>query len=812
MPDAPRATYRLQLTETFGFAEATALIDYLAALGISHVYLSPVLLARPGSTHGYDVADARRVSGVLGGEDGLRALAAAARAAGLGVVLDIVPNHVGTGEHTPLWEALLAGGPDGEAARFFDVDWDPPLPGAAGKVLLPVLGDQYGKVLARGELSVAAGRVRYFEHSFPLAEGDAGDGDLHEVLERQHYRLLWWRAGDTLVNYRRFFAITELAGIRVEDEAVFDATHERILALVGDGTADGLRVDHPDGLADPAGYLRRLASRAPEAWIVAEKILAPGERLPDDWPVAGTTGYDFCNDMLGLFADPAAEQSLEGLARRFDAAPERRDLAVAHAKTEVLHADLAAETRRVAARLWTVTQRHPEVRDCDDRACLAVVRRTVEGMHVYRTYVDPFTGHARPEDEAIVDAAVPPTDLGRFFADVLTGRAGTDPEHLEVIRRFQQLSGAAMAKGVEDTYLYRDLRLTGLNEVGAEPGAFGVDPATFHARCAARPPAGMVATATHDTKRGEDTRLRITALSEMSGQWRHAVANWASRHEPDWPSPAAAYLLYQTLVGVWPLDPVADPATTLGTRVHDYVLKAEREAKVRTSWSAADEAYEQALHAFVDLLLDPIRSDVFHAEMVTVAARAATIAMVSSLSSTLLRCTVPGVPDTYQGTELWDTSLVDPDNRRPVAFGTRRRMLAELDAADPSELLAHWPDGRIKLWVLTQALRARAASPGAFAPGASYEPLTVTGRWAGRVVGFARHAADGSETVVAVAPRLAGAVMGGDAALPLGDRWHDTEVGLPVGGWTDLLTGSGRKSGRVAELCSTLPLALLRKD
>ncbi|MGH8904066.1 MAG: malto-oligosyltrehalose synthase, partial [Egibacteraceae bacterium] len=812
----PRATYRLQLTPEFGFAEAAGLIDYLADLGISHLYLSPVLQARPGSAHGYDVADPTRVSQQLGGEEGLRALAAAAHARDLGLIVDIVPNHVAASAHTPLWEALLTEGPGGDCARFFDVDWDPPLPGAAGKVIVPALGDQYGLVLQRGELEVSDGRVRYFEHSFPLsAQSRAAMGGLglHELLERQHYRLVWHRVGDALINYRRFFAISELAGVRVEDEHVFDVTHERVLALVADGVIDGLRVDHPDGLADPRGYLRRLADRAPGTWIVVEKILAAGEPLPEDWPVAGTTGYDFCNDVTGLFVDPAAAGAMEETGCLFSAVPEDRQAAARAAKAEILDGLLSADTKRVAARLWAVCQAHPEIRDVDDRACLRAVASTVQALPFYRTYVDPVTGKARPEDERVIEAAVPSTTLGAFLADVLTGRAGTDPAHLEVIRRFQQLSGATMAKGVEDTYFYRDLRLLAVNEVGAEPGQFGIDVDGFHAACAARGarhPTGMLATATHDTNRGEDTRLRIAALSEMPAAWDRAVRGWAAYHRGIWPDPAAAYLLYQTLVGVWPLDAQVDMA--LGNRVREYAIKAVREAKLRTDWTDSDEAYEGSLVEFVDLLLDPERSAAFHAELAELAGRAAVIAMVASLAQTLLRCTVPGVPDTYQGAELWDCSLVDPDNRRPVDFDLRHRLLASLDGADPRALLAQWWDGRIKLWVLSRALHARATHPACVGVGSGYEPLPVGGRWADHAVAFVRPDPHRTAFLVTVAPRLPGAVMSDTARPPVGDAWADTALTLPVGGqWTDLLTGATHHGGLLplSDLLRTLPVALL---
>ncbi|HWB71232.1 MAG TPA: malto-oligosyltrehalose synthase, partial [Egibacteraceae bacterium] len=824
----PRATYRLQLGPDLDLAAAAGLVDYLGDLGVSHLYLSPILAARPGSAHGYDVADPTRVSPALGGESALQALAARARAAGLGLVADVVPNHVGTGAHNPLWDRLLAEGRAGEAARFFDVDWDPPLPGAAGKVIVPLLAAPYGVVLYRGDLTIRDDRLRYHDHSFPLSaesraqlrrlggaaavNGRPGRREtwsrLHALLERQHYRLVHWRAGDALVNYRRFFAINELAGLRVEDDVVFDHTHERILALVGDGTLQGLRIDHPDGLRHPGRYLQRLAQRSGGVWTVVEKILHPGEALAD-WPVAGTTGYDFCNAVLGLFVDPDAAATLAATDRAFGAAGVGYAAQVTAAKREVLANDLAADTRRLAARLWAVTQTHPEVRDVDDRACLEALSRTLVALDVYRTYVDPDSGPARPDDSARIDAAVvraadgslAPAFLHRFLGELLSGRAGRDAAHLDVVARFQQLSGALTAKGVEDTVFYRYLRLLAVNEVGGDPGRLGRSAQEFHAFNAAntgRHPAGMLSTATHDTKRGEDVRLRIAALSELAPRWhaqarrwrqlnRHAVTATGAGPAPD---PQTEYLLYQTLVGVWPLQPPGRAGPALRERLRVYAVKAAREAGLRTSWTDPDEGFERALGTFVDTVLDPDRSPAFVQALARLAADAAEIAMVAGLAQTLLRCTSPGVPDQYQGNELWDDSLVDPDNRRPVDFAARRRLLAALDrGGDAAELLAARRDGRVKLWVLSRALRARRDHPSCVGPAGGYRPLAAGGRWADHVVAFARTAPDG-DALVAVTPRLPGRVMRGRPQPPLGDAWADTAVELDAGVWTDLLTGA----------------------
>lgn len=858
----PLSTYRLQLGPDLDFAAAAGLVDYLAALGVTHLYLSPVLAAREGSTHGYDVADPRAVSPALGGEQGLRELASTARRRGLGLVVDIVPNHVGTGGRTPLWDRLLAEGPADWAAGYFDVDWTPALPGAAGKVVLPVLGDQYGRVLTAGELALEERggqvRLRYHEHDLPISResaeavarsggvsalggrpGDPGSWHrLHALLEAQHYRLVHWRFGEALVNYRRFFSINDLAAVRVEDGRVFDHTHGKILALVADGVVDGLRVDHPDGLADPRRYFERLAEATGGIWVVAEKILlshgagrdAHDEALPD-WPVAGTTGYEFANDVLALFVDPDAEATLDRLDAAFGGSPETYADQAAAAKAEALEGELAADLHRLTRAFWALAQEHPEVRDVDDRACRAALAGLLVGMDVYRTYVDPLTADARPDDIARIEVAArwaedargrEPPFLRAFLVDVLSGRAGDGPAHREVLTRFQQLSGALTAKGVEDTALYRYRRLLAVNEVGGDPSSLGSDAATFHernARRARRHPAGMLTTATHDTKRGEDSRLRIAALSELADEWadacallrRQAAAFVSPTPAGPAPDPPTEYLVYQTLVGVWPLR--GDPDAETARRVREYAIKACREAKQRTSWREPDPTFEDAVSRFVDAVLG---SEGTVTALAGIAGRAAEVAMVAGLAQTLLRVASPGVPDTYRGCELWDDSLVDPDNRRPVDYPARARMLAELDGEDPGGLLGARRDGRVKLWVLSRALHARGTHADSLGPGGGYQPVDVEGRWARHVVAFARTPAGGSHGCVVVVPRLPGRVMratGSDVlAPPIGDLWADTAVSLPVAGeWTDALTGRGHSGDRlrVEELFATLPVSLL---
>ncbi len=857
------ATYRLQLTPDSGFEAAAGIVDYLASLGATHLYLSPILTARPGSTHGYDVVDPTTVSEALGGEDGLRRLAETAHEAGLGLVVDIVPNHLGIGPDNRLWELLLAEGQGGEGARFFDVDWSPALPGAEGKVILPVLGDQYGAVLLAGELRLVIEdgpvRLRYHDHSFPLspetreALGRSGGVDalngipgrletwtrMHALLEDQHYRLVWWRIGDAAVNYRRFFAINELAGVRVEDEAVFDHTHGTILRLVDEGVIDGLRVDHPDGLRDPARYFQRLAERSGGVWTVAEKILhSPDPDHPEalpDWPVAGTTGYDFCNDVLGLFVDPAAEERFTEL----DAPPdddeddndddglELDELVALHyrllirvAKLDVLDADLASDFRRLTRLLWALAQEHPEARDVTQGHCGLAVAGVLTSLSVYRTYVDPVSGAAHDADERVLDKAFAgarerddgvPQALEKLLRRLLAGRASSSPAHLDFLARFQQLSSAVMAKGVEDTAFYRHRRLLALNEVGGDPGRFGIDVDTFHAANAARAgrhPGGMLTTATHDTKRGEDVRLRMAALTELPDRWEAALHRWQDWSELDADD---SQLVLQTMIGIWPLAESGNQSGQLAERLQAYIVKALREAGEGTSWVDPSDEYESEVTGFIARALgDPV----FGAEMGALASAANEIAMVSGLAQVLLRCTAPGVPDTYQGNELWDDSLVDPDNRRPIDFQARRRLVAELDAggADPEGLWASRRDGRIKLWVLSRALRTRRQHPGFFGADAGYRPLEASGQCADHLVAFARTDAAGNPGIVAVTPRLPGAVMARDLRAPLGKIYGDTTLELPQGIWDDVLTGHrGHGGGELvmADALARLPVALL---
>jgi len=835
----PRCTYRLQLHAEFDLDAAAALADYLAGLGVSHVYTSPLLQAVPGSAHGYDVVDPTRVDRERGGEAALERFRAALAEHGLGHLLDIVPNHMATAPpHDPWWWDVLRHGRRSRFASFFDIEWEPDAEDLQGRVLVPVLGRALEDAVHAGDIRV--GRlegecvVRYGDLPFPLSldrvdpEDREAVEDCHDlspdrllrILGRQPYRLSHWRRGRGELNYRRFFDVSDLAGLRQEDPAVFDATHHRLLRWVSEGRVDGLRVDHPDGLRDPAGYLEQLRKAAPDAWVVVEKILEPGEALRPGWAVAGTTGYDFGAMAGGLFVDPRGEAPLGALYREVsgdDAGWEETARATRlRAMERVLPAEVARLEGLFAAYLEAETgvPAPPEAGE--------VLREVLAAFPVYRTYVRPgptpgSPPEVAPEDEAAVDAAVAGArrarpDLGRCLfgrlADALLLRSPTGPE---LAVRFQQLSGPVMAKGVEDTAFYAWPRYVALHEVGDSPGRFGVSPAEFHAFCrqrAARWPETLDAVSTHDSKRSADVRAGLWLLSEIPEEWAAAVRRWRRtnrRHRTGaLPDGAAEYLLYQTLVGAWPL--------TLD-RARAYMQKAAREAKVHTTWTAPNAEYEGALEAFVEGVMGDadFRSDLaaFMAPLVEPRRR-------SSLALTVLHLTAPGVPDLYQGGELWDLTLVDPDNRRPVDFALRRRLLEELDAlspeAAPAAVLGRAGEGLPKLWVVRQALALRRRRPELFGAGSGYRELAASGAKAEHAVAFLRTARAGEEAGVALSlvPRRVLGLGGWN-----GRAWKDTRLPLPAGRWRNVLTGEGVEGGReapVGALLARFPVAVLERE
>jgi len=816
---SPVSTYRLQLNAGFGFAEAAAIGDYLAGLGVTHVYLSPILQAAPGSMHGYDVVDHSRLSVELGGEAGFRAMVESFREHGLGVVVDVVPNHmaipVPESLNRQVW-SLLGEGTGSPFAHWFDVDWA----AQDGRLLLPILAGPVQdcraelKVDMAGDSAVAgeAGGgpvLRYYDHVLPVRAGTA-ELPLDELLQAQHYRLVYWRTGLAELNWRRFFDVSSLIAVRVEDPDVFAATHRLLLALVADGLIDGLRVDHPDGLADPRGYLRRLAEATGGAWVATEKILTGAEELPRDWPCAGTTGYDALAAVGGLFLDQAGAAALTGDYLTFACGPASFAEVAEVAKRETARRILPAEVSRLVrllARLGVAGQ--AGVSGDDLRAVLVEL---LTGFGVYRAYVVP--GEAPSQASvAVVDAAAEaarrhlPPSLHAVLGTVRTLLLGADGDRgdsdrlAELVVAFQQTCGPVMAKGVEDTAFYRWSRLVALNEVGGEPDRFGTSPGEFHAfaaRLAGAWPATMTTLSTHDTKRQEDVRARLAALAESPLFWAREVTQWHDRAAAlagggGLPEPDTEYLLWQTLVGAWPIS---------RDRVAEYLRKAMREAKTATSWTDPNPEYEAAVLAFADAVL---RDHTLCGQIADFVAGLAPSARANSLGAKLVQLTMPGVADVYQGCELGGFSLVDPDNRRPVNFARRRQLLASQDIGRPGPAEGaggHAPDrlDREKLRVTSVALRLRRAHPDWFAGG--YQPLMAEGPAARHTFAFAR----GGHAVTVVTRLPAGLTVNGG--------WADTVLPLPGGRWRDVLTGISHAGARpsLAELTRRYPVALLVRE
>ncbi len=796
----PTSTYRLQLQRGFGFREAAEVVDLLASLGVSHAYLSPVLQATPGSAHGYDVTDHGRLSDDLGGAEAWRTLVTAAREAGLGIVVDVVPNHMAVPVPESLKAALwdvLRHGPRSAYARWFDVDWD----AHDGRVLMPVLGAPLGECMDSGELrrdSLDGEQVlRYHDHVLPLAPGTESL-PLAELVDAQHYRLAFWRVGTEELNWRRFFDVTSLTAVRVEQPDVFDATHALLLRLVRDGDVDGLRIDHPDGLADPGGYLDRLADETGGRWVVAEKILESDEELPDDWRCAGTTGYDALNHVQRVFTDPAGAQPLLDLYTSLTGMPTQFETVVEDSKRLVAGGVLAAEVSRLVDLLQAVAGESPATRDTSRRWLREALVEVLVAFDVYRAYAVPGGGspqHARRHVEhACTVAAGRLPGRGReigWIGRVALGDESTSPAAVEFCTRFQQTTGPVMAKGVEDTAFYRWHRLAALNEVGGDPAWFTESPDDFHGYCSrlARDwPASQTTLSTHDTKRSEDVRARLLALAEMPVEWSTAVTSWRSRHR--FRDPNLEYLFWQTLVGASPLS---------RQRALGYVEKAAREAKQHTSWTDPDAAYDAALHRFVNDVYDDagLRAEVgdFVRQRVCMPGR------VTALSQKLVQLTMPGVADVYQGSELWALSLVDPDNRRPVDYGERRALLAALDADDLAlPPLPEDVDGVAKLVVTARTLRLRRRHPEWFGPQASYRSLPAAGPAAAHALAFVR-----GEGAVTVATRL-------PVGLDRAGGWGETSLALPEGEWRETFTGR-TVSGAVAlrDVLAVLPVALLTR-
>ncbi|WP_320536191.1 malto-oligosyltrehalose synthase [Pseudarthrobacter sp. IC2-21] len=762
---SPASTYRLQIRSSFTLFDAAETVPYLKSLGVDWVYLSPILTAERGSDHGYDVTDPSSVDPDRGGPEGLLALSKAARAHSMGVLVDIVPNHVGVASpvQNPWWWSLLQEGRGSPYAEAFDVDWEL----GGGKVRLPMLGSDADL----DKLEVKDGELRYYDHRFPLAEGSYSDGDSpQEVHGRQHYELMDWRRADAELNYRRFFAVTTLAGIRVEDRPVFDEAHAEVKRWFDDGLVDGLRVDHPDGLADPAGYLRWLKEISGGAYVLVEKILEPGEELPGDFACEGTTGYDALADVDRVLVDPSGQPGLDALDAALRGADAPADYAEMIRGTKRMIADgiLRAEVLRLARLV-------PASAGLELEQAADTIAEIIASFPVYRTYLP--TG-AEILKEACGSAAEHRPELASAVGVLLP--LLLDPAN-PIAVRFQQTSGMVMAKGVEDTAFYRYTRLGTLTEVGAEPTEFSVSAEEFHHRMRRRQeelPLSMTTLSTHDTKRSEDARARISVIAELPDEWT-ATLNTLRELAPV-PDGPFENLLWQAVIGAWPAS---------RERLQGYAQKAAREAGNSTTWTDPDETFEASVTAAVDAAFDDDRVTRVVEDFV---ARIDSAAASNSLAAKLIQLTMPGLPDVYQGSEFWERSLTDPDNRRPVDFAQR---VTELAAIDAGTLPAAGTEAS-KLLVTSRALRLRRDRPDLFQ---DYNPLTASGAAAQHLLAFQR----GASGAITLATRL-------PVGLERDGGWRDTAVGLPTA-VRDELTGAQYPAGTVsvAAVLGTYPVALL---
>lgn len=860
------ATYRLQMNAKFTFADALARVPYFERLGVSHLYLSPILMARAGSVHGYDVVDPSRINPELGSENDLIALSTALASRNMGIILDIVPNHMGVGTQNWRWEDVLTHGQSSRYAKWFDVDWSPRGPGK-GKLVLPVLGDELERVLERGELSVAVGegerpRVRYFQQSFPLdpatlppelqlttfdAEetgelanlfsGVEGKDRLRELLGAQHYRLAYWRRGIDEINYRRFFDVTDLVAVRAEDHDVFRESHALILRLVRDGVIDGLRVDHIDGLRDPLEYLTRLRGEVGEIPMFVEKILSTDEELRREWPIQGTTGYEFLNELEDVFLDPRGATAIEAAyrrSRRLSPDATFRSLASA-GKTDVLARGLHSDLLRLVRTLASIARQSNQT--WSNAQLESALVAFIAALPAYRTYIDARSDVAAADRDLVerarrdaVAASAASREQIEFIVNVLLDRvAGVgSADRIEFATRLQRLTGPATAKGIEDTALYVYVPLVSRNEVGGAPDHSLDDAvARFHDSNRARAehwPLTLNATNTHDTKRSADVRARLDALSEVPGEWERSYRRWRrlnARHRSTVkgrlsPDTNTEYLIYQTLVALWPppragrrIDDLPDKAwrDSVRARLARYALKAAREAKTRTSWTEPSPEYEKSIDQFVRAILEPSDDAPFLTDVARFVARIAPVGVANALSRVVLHLTSPGTPDIYQGDELWDFTLVDPDNRDAVDYARRIRALGELES---SINLVIAQDDRLKLLITSRLLDLRRSNPDLFRQG-DYQPLIAEGPASQHVVAFARYHA--GKRLVVVAARLTSGLIGRAPA----DFWRGTRLPIPTeaGGNSRLHAVFDERaleraqSLDLADLLRTIPVAVL---
>ncbi len=927
MTKIPNATYRLQFNKSFTFRQACEIVPYLHDLGISHVYASPYFQASPDSPHGYDICNHNELNAAIGSRSDYEAFVAALHGHGMEQIVDFVPNHMGIAESlNTWWMDVLENGPSSVYAPFFDIDWHPLKDELENKVLLPILGDQYGRVLEKGELRVrcehGAFFLTYYETKLPLTprsygailkialqnlsvhyaaqdfylelqsiitatehlpertesdrekieersrekeiikrrlerlcnecpqvaeaiaqalhtlQGHAGEprsfDTLDALLDAQCYRLSYWRVASEEINYRRFFDINNLAAIRMELPEVFDAAHRLVFDLLKSGAVAGLRIDHVDGLLNPREYLEQLQQRASELvpgaekplslYLLVEKILVGNERLRPDWPVHGTTGYDFTNQVTAMLVDRSAEKSITDTYHKFIGERTRFSDLVYQKKQLTMRLSLASEINVLGHMLNRLSERNRWFRDFTLNALTTAVREVIACFPVYRTYLEPGR-EASEDDRQVITRAVAmakrrnpgiESSVFDFLREILLMKFpeniddATREEHVRFVMKFQQCTGPIMAKGLEDTAFYIYNRLVALNEVGGEPQHFGATPETLHRQNAARRndfPHALLATSTHDTKRSEDVRARIAAISEIPELWRRSLVRWrALNHKRKQhidgefaPDPNEEYLLYQTLLGSWPFDGNADEHYV--ARIQDYMTKAVKEAKINSSWIQPHEAWDSAVREFIARILDRSRRNRFLESFEPVARQIAELGAINSLSQTLVKLTAPGVPDTYQGNETWDLSLVDPDNRRPVDYEFRRQQLdAVKNHTSPGELLEHWRDGRLKVFLTQRVLEFRRANFALFAHG-DYAPIEVNGEFAESIFAFARR--HENRTLIVIAPRLTARV----GFPPIGDAWRDTALNYEAGELRDLFTGRDW-TPQIADALRELPFAV----
>ena len=881
MTRTPKSTYRLQLHKHFTFDDAAGIADYLQLLGVSHVYSSPYLQAAPESMHGYDVVDHQHVNEELGGASAHKRFCEKLGQAQLGQVLDIVPNHMSLGRENLYWWDVLENGPSSRYASFFDIDWQPQEERLRDKVLVPILGDQYGRVLQSGGITVERSGNRFLvcaaSQQFPVsppsltailvraaeyAKSDAlsfiaasygrlpipeywdrrlimtrhrdkmvlngmlgrlcaedpgacesidrSISELNKNLDRlddflnqQSYRLAYWKTADQQLGYRRFFDVNTLIGLRMEREHVFEETHALILDWLKEGVLDGVRIDHPDGLRDPLEYFNRLRHAAPEAWIVAEKILEPGEFLREEWPVQGTSGYDFLNVALNLLLKPEGMVELTRIYSDFTSQSTDFPTIAHDKKVAVTQEALGSDVNRLTSLFVDICEANRNQRDYTRAEIRRAIREVASCFKVYRTYVVPERKEITQEDRDVITAATKCAKESRtdidgglfdFLCDVLTMQV-TGKQESEFLLRFQQFTSPVMAKGVEDTAFYCYNRLTALNEVGGEPSRDGSTIAEFHAynaKMQATHPLTMTTLSTHDTKRSDDIRARMAVLTEIPEAWELVIEYWSKNNTASraWElvDRGTEYFYYQTLIGSWPITP---------DRMKAYMQKAMREAKEHTTWVANNKPYEDAVIAFIDATF---ADSGFISEVQSFVDGIRQCGWINSLSQTLLKCTAPGVPDLYQGSELWDLSLVDPDNRRPVDYELRSKLLAELQTLSISEIMTRMDEGLPKLFTIHRALTLRRAHPDWFSEAADYIPLKVSGEKAEHAIAFLR-----GKNVVTVVQRW---------PMGLAEDWTDTTIELPAGRWKNHLSDEPLHGTSVPlfELLHDFPVALLTKE